>query len=395
MEFIKRAWAEVDIDKIKYNFDNIKKAAQGREIFAVIKADAYGHGAEVFVQTYEKLGVGGYCVSNVYEALAVRKTAKDTPILILGYTPVENIEILCDNNISQAIINETYAKELSQKLEELNKTLSCHIKIDTGMSRVGLNCQTPKNVVESINKIKEIADFKGINIEGIFTHFSSADGTKAQDKQFTEQQYELFKSVYNNCGIPFKYIHCCNSAGTVVLKENCGNTVRPGIILYGLTPAPDLEIPIDLSPVLSLKSTVGMIKNSEIGNQFSYGRTYKAENPLKVATIPIGYADGYPRYLSNKGKVLINGQFANIIGRVCMDQILVDVTDIKNVNVGDTVTLIGKDGQNEITADDIAKIGNTINYEIVCGISQRIPRIYIENGKSVKYMNYSLAEGIK
>lgn len=392
MQFIKRSWVEIDLNKLEYNFKSIKKAAANRKIFAVVKADAYGHGAEMLVKSFETFGVDGYCVSNINEALTVRKFAAEKPILILGYTPTSNLKLLTKNKISQAIISYEYAKELSEKAVELGVELLCHIKIDTGMGRLGLNCRTDFDKFECLNQIKKISGLKGISLEGIFTHYSSADSLNSDDKNFTEQQFSAFEYIVNNCNIDFKYIHCCNSAGIGLQQNNRGNVVRPGIILYGLLPSYNLKTSLNLRPVLSLKTVIAMVKNIEAGTELSYGRTYKAKEKMKIATVPIGYADGYPRFLSNKGKVLINGKFANIIGRVCMDQMMIDITDIDNVNVGDTVTLIGSDGNNIITADDIAKVGNTINYEILCGISQRITRVYLKDKKPIKYMNYVLSE---
>lgn len=392
MQFIKRAWVEIDLSKIESNYKNIKRLSADRKVFAVVKADAYGHGAEMFVKSLEALGADGYCVSNVNEALIVKNFAKNKPILILGYTPKDNLKLLIDNNISQTIISYEYAKEISEELKETNASLSCHIKIDTGMGRLGLDCTGEQSRKICLEEIEKISNLSGILLDGIFTHYSSADSLNDEDIKFTENQFEAFDFIVKNCNIDFKYVHCCNSAGVSVQESNRGNVVRPGIILYGLLPSNDIKVNIDLTPVLSLKTVVAMIKTVKKGAALSYGRTFIAERHKKVATIPIGYADGYPRFLSNKGKVLINGEFCNILGRVCMDQLLVDVSHIEKIKVGDTVTLIGKDGENSITADDIAKIGGTVNYEIVCGISQRIPRVYIRNGKTIKYMNYMLSE---
>ncbi len=392
MQFTKRAWVEIDIDKIIENYNSIKSSANGRKIFAVVKADAYGHGAEMYVKTYESLGADGYCVSNVTEALAVRRAAKDKPVLILGYTPINGIRTLVENKISQAIISYDYAVEVSNELKRLNKSLSCHIKVDTGMSRVGLNARNGGNIDKAAAEVKEISNMFGIKAEGIFTHYSVADSEEPKDIKFTESQYERFCEVVEKSSVDFTYIHCCNSAGIGLQKNDRGNTVRPGIILHGLMPAEGLPMNMKLSPTLNLKSVVGMIKTIKEGDSVSYGRMFTAKKDTKIATVPIGYADGYPRFLSNKGRVLIGGEYADILGKICMDQMAVDVSNIKNVSVGDTVTLIGKDGENEITASDIASLGNTINYEIVCGLSQRIPRIYIKDGKPIKCMTYILED---
>lgn len=389
--FLKRSWAEIDLDAVKSNYEYIKKKAGSRNIFAVVKADAYGHGAEMLVNIYEQLGCNGYAVSNVQEALNIRKIVKEKPILILGYTPKECCLTLCENNISQAVFSENYANELKSVLEKENKRLSVHIKVDTGMCRLGFNCRNENQIEDCAKAISTALKDECFIKDGIFTHYSVADSKNNIDVDFTRAQSERFSQIVKKLPFKFKYIHSCNSAGTFSLDSNVGNTVRPGIVLYGLLPDRALSNN-SLIPVLSLKSTIGMVKEIEKGCEISYGRTFKAENKITLATVPIGYADGYARKLSNCGRVIVNGKYANIVGRVCMDQLMIDVTDIENVTSGSIVTLIGTDGGLTITADEIAEKTDTISYEVLCGISQRIPRIYIKDGNVTDAKKYILSE---
>ncbi len=380
MDFLKRSWAEINIDNLRYNWNNIKLAANGRYLMPVIKADAYGHGANLLATFYEANGAECFAVSNINEAIKLRNTGITKNILILNYTPIDYIKLLSDLNLSQTVYCEEYANQLSKAAFENNLTIKVHLKLDTGMSRIGFNVQ--HNVNDKIEIIKNCLDLPNLNFEGVYTHYSSADSLDEQDTAFCDCQYKKFIDTVNKLnefGYKFKYIHSCNSAGITLRTNNEGNLVRPGIILYGLPPAKNLDVGFQLKPVMSLKSVVTMIKNINIGDYVSYGRTFKASKSTKIATIPLGYADGYPRQLSNKAKVIINGKFANIIGTICMDQLMIDVTDIEDIHIGTTVTVVGTDGDKCITFDDLANMCNTISYEIMCNISVRLPRVYIEN----------------
>ncbi len=384
MDFLKRTWALIDLDKVTENFEKIKQMANERYVMPIIKCDAYGHGANTLASLYEENGAKMFAVSNLQEAIKLRKHGIKKDLLILGFTPTDCVKQLHDYNITQAVFCLDYAKSLSAKAEENGLIIKTHLKIDTGMCRIGYNCRNNNDILNSLDEIIECLSLKNLDFEGIFTHYSSADSFCDEDVAFSDKQYEMFNktiSLLRDRGFDFKYVHCCNSAATATRDESEGNLVRPGIILYGLSPAYNFDVGYKLSPALSIKSTVAMIKTLNKDEAISYGRTYVTDKPITVATIPIGYGDGYPRKLSNIGKVIINGKFASVVGRVCMDQIVVDVTGIDGVDIGSVVTVIGQDGGLSITADDIANVCNTISYEIVCNISARVPRVYIKNNK--------------
>lgn len=374
-----RTWIETDLYKATANFLKIKEIAGGKRIFAVVKANAYGHGAVVISKLFEDLGTDGFAVSNIDEALEIRNAGIKSEILILGYTPFERAAELIKYNISQTVYSLEYAENLNSFAKKSGGNVKVHIKLDTGMGRLGFDCR--KGFSDGVKgEIISCLALKSLNIEGLFTHFATADGNDSEYTEYCDKQYEIFKTAHGelvNAGFDFKYVHTDNSAATVTRKDDICNTVRPGIVLYGYLPDPELKAAVRLDPVMSVKSVVSMVKDIDEGDSVSYGRTFTASGKMKVATVPVGYADGYPRYLSNKGYVLIGGKRADILGRVCMDQIVVDVSDIKDVTIGDTVTLIGSDGDQKITAEDIAKIGGTISYEVVCGFAPRVEKYYI------------------
>lgn len=382
-EFLKRTWAEIDLDAAKYNWDEIKKTAAGRFIMPVVKADAYGHGANVLSKLYEDGGAEGFAVSNINEAIKLRKFGITKNILVLGFTPTEYINQLYAFNITQAVYCLDYAKQLSKAAEDNCLIIKAHLKLDTGMSRIGFNVRHGLNE-DTFSELTECLSLGSLHFEGIFTHFSSADSFADSDKEYSDKQYENFNKTVKALkerGFSFKYIHSSNSAASALRDKSEGNLIRPGIILYGLPPAAGLDIGFKQKAVMSVKSSVSMVKTVEKGSSVSYGRTFTAEKPLTVATVPIGYADGYPRSLSGKGKVIINGHYAPIVGRICMDQMMVDISDIPDVHIGTSVTVIGSEGDKTITFDDIADICGTISYEIMCNVSIRMPRIYIKNNK--------------
>lgn len=387
MNFLKRAWAEIDLDKAELNFRYIKSLANDRFVMPVVKADAYGHGADALAKFYASLGADAFAVSNINEAMELRKAGITEDILILGYTPIDSVLTLLENNISQTVYSLEYAKALCDSLPS-NKTIKVHLKLDTGMGRLGFS-------LDDYDSIKQALSFKGLDFQGVFTHFATADSLLEQDKEFSEQQHCLFQSIVQKLksdNFDFKYVHCCNSAGTLLHSATQGNLIRPGIILYGISPDFSIDTAANLSPVMSIKTVVSMVKTLKKGESVSYGRTFTAKKDMKIATLPIGYADGYPRNMSNSGKVLINGQFANIIGRVCMDQMMIDVTDIENISLGTEVTVIGESNNKNITFSEIASSVDTIPYELICNISVRMPRVYKKNGEitAVKYLGGAL-----
>ncbi len=375
MDFLKRSWAEIDINALKHNFNLFKKHAKDSKIMAVVKADAYGHSAKEIAPVLEQNGADYFAVSNLEEAIDLRNYGIAKPILILGYTPITSAKSLNDYDISQCVYSLEYAKKLSEFAINENIKIKIHIKLDTGMSRIGFDCRSDS--LCGINEAIESAKLNNFILEGVFTHFAAADRNDNTEDGFTNEQFERFQKailVLEQNGINPPLKSCCNSAGFLKDCDKHLSYSRIGISLYGLTPDTNFDVGLPLIPVMTLKSVVSYIKEIQEGDTVSYGRTFKAEKPMKIATVSIGYADGYPRALSNKAYVLINGQKAAIVGRVCMDQICVDVTDI-NAQMGDEVILFGKDLSVDILADMIG----TINYEIVCGISKRVPRI-ITNG---------------
>ncbi|MBE6799128.1 MAG: alanine racemase [Ruminococcaceae bacterium] len=381
MDFLKRAWAEIDLDNALYNLNNIKTMANGRHIMAVVKADAYGHGANVLARLYEDNDVSCFAVSNINEAIKLRKFGIKGDILVLGFTPTSYINQLYAFNITQAVYCLEYAEQLSSAAYDNSFVIKVHLKIDTGMGRIGFDLSDNADFQKNIKKTLSLP---GLTCEGIFTHFSSADSEDADDIAFSNSQYSLFAKTVEDLesdGVTFKYIHCCNSAASALRSFDEGNLIRPGIILYGLSPADGLKIGYEQKHVMSVKSAVSMVKRVKKGQPISYGRTYKTNSERIIATVPLGYADGYPRALSNCGKVIVNGQFAPIVGRICMDQMMIDVTDIKNVKIGTVVTVIGEADGLSITFDELAKICNTISYELMCNISIRMPRVYLKDGK--------------
>ncbi len=372
MEFLKRTWAEINISALLHNFNLIKKQAEGSYFMPVVKADAYGHSAEDIACALDSACADSFAVSNLEEALNLRKYGINKPILILGYTPPESAYVLANENITQAVFSLEYAVELSKNAR--NKTINIHIKLDTGMGRIGFNARNKH--LSGLDDIFKLYTLDNLKITGIFTHLCVADSLESDDSAFTDEQYNRFICVINKIkqkGLDIGLVHCSNSAGIIRSGEFLMDICRPGIILYGLKPSKSVALK-GIRPVMTLKSVVSMVKPLYKGETVSYGRTFKAEKDMMVATVTAGYADGYPRLLSNKGEVIINGKRAHIIGNICMDQFMIDVTDIKDVKSGDEVILFGE----EITADEIAEKCSTIGYEIICGITQRVPRIIIK-----------------
>ena len=374
MDFLHRTWAEIDINALVHNFKIIKQRADDAQIMAVVKANAYGHSVCDVAPRLQKEGAEYFAVSNIDEALQLRESGITKPILILGYTPVELAEQLAKNNISQCVYSEEYAQKLSEFAVKQNVTVNIHIKLDTGMSRLGFDCRN--NTLCGLEEAICAAKLKGFNLEGIFTHFAVSDRDARTEDGFTDEQYKRFTACvakFEAEGLKPEFCHCCNSAALLIDGEKHLDICRPGIILYGLSPSGDLELSKDLIPVMTLKSVVSMVKEINVGDTVSYGRTFTATKKMKIATVAAGYADGYPRALSSKAYLLINGKKANIVGRVCMDQMAVDVTDIDDVQMGDDAVLFGKD----LPVEYLAELCNTINYEIVCGISPRVPRVIV------------------
>ena len=390
MEYLRRTWAEVDIDAVKHNFKEIRKAAdKNAKIMCVIKADAYGHGAVFLAKLYEKLGADRFAVSNIEEAMQLRENGIVLPILILGFTPAFMAKMLADNNISQAVFSCDYAKELSDFAVKDNVTVKIHIKLDTGMSRIGFMYQNIQRDKDSLKEIEEVCKMPNLMHEGIFTHFALSDEGD-EGRKPTLHQFECFSDAVDKLkenGIHFEVVHCSNSGAIIDYKQAHYDCVRAGIILYGLSPSSKLDGRLDLQPAMQIKSVIAQIKNVAPNTPVSYGGTFVTDKITKIATVPIGYADGYTRSLSNRAYMTVNGQKARVIGRICMDQLMIDISGIENVKVGDEVVVIGDGKNNTFSFDEMAQLTGTINYELVCLVGKRVPRVYLHHGKNVGIMD--------
>lgn len=384
MNMVKRTWAEISLNAIEHNYNVIRnKVADDTKVCCVIKADGYGHGAVELSQIYEKLGADFFAVSNIDEGIEIRKGGSKLPILILGYTPVSEAKNLANYDISQAVFSLEYAKELSKKCVEDDCICKMHIKVDSGMSRIGFMCQEFPRDEYSIEEICEACCLPNLEVEGLFTHFCVSD-EDAEGREFTNKQYENFIHVRDSLkkrGVEISVVHCSNSGAIEDYPETCCDMVRAGIILYGLAPSPKLADRLDLVPAMTLKTVVAFVKEVQKGATISYGRTFTADKKMKIATVPIGYADGFIRQNAKDGYMMINGKKAKIVGRICMDQTMLDVTDIEDVKTGDEVVVFGTGENGEPTADSLAENTGTINYETVCLVGKRVPRIYIKDGK--------------
>ena len=375
--YLKRAWAEVSLPQLRKNVEIIRSLNSDKtEIMAVVKADAYGHGDEHIVRCLANdCGIRYFAVSNLDEAIAVRKFAPQGEILILGYTPPEYAHEISMYNIIQGVVSTEYAEALVQNTPQ---PIRCHIKIDTGMGRIGLKHDTPQQCAAEIAEMMKIDK---LSVEGIYTHFAVADSDDPDNIAYTDKQEKFITDTYDVLaaqGIKLPHLHFMNSAATCYRNSERSTLSRAGIILYGLHPDVSLDIPEGLEPLMELKAVISHVKTVNKGDCISYGRTFRADREMRIATVTIGYADGYSRLLSSKGEILVHGKRCKITGRVCMDQLMIDVSDVPEAKAGDIVTLIGKEGDDRITADDLAQIYGTIGYEVVCGISKRVPRIYIE-----------------
>ncbi len=385
--FFRHTVIEIDLDAITDNLKFFKnKLASSTELMAVVKADAYGHGAIPVATHLQSLGVKYFAVAFLDEAIQLRKAGIQDRILILGYTPSDGIELACKYDIALTVYTLDTIKRVEEVGERLGKEICIHLKVDTGMGRIGL---APKDIDEYIDCIKEK---KWIKLEGIYTHFATAD---EKDKSLTFKQYKSFSEVVSRVEKTFNLsiIHASNSAAAIDLAELSQTMVRIGIGLYGLAPSEEVDLlENDLKPVMTIKTEVIYVKTISPGQTVSYGATFKATRETKVATLPIGYADGFSRSLSNRGYVIVHGVKVPIIGRICMDQTMIDVTEIDDVQIGDEVIIVGSQNGQYITMDYNAKLLNTINYELVTLLGKRIPRIYKQNGNIVEIVNNLTSE---
>ena len=379
MKKFERVKAVVSLDAIAHNFAEMKKnIAKGTKIVAVIKADGYGHGAEAIARLIEDYDyIWGFAVATPEEALQLRTFGVKKPILILGIVFEEYFTEMIAKEIRLTVCTYEMAQKLSEEAQRQGRDVHIHIGLDTGMSRIGFADRQ-----ESVEEIKKISQLPNLKIEGMFTHFARADETDRSPAIDQLNRYLNFAKLLEDAGIQIPMKHCSNSAGIIRVPEASLNAVSAGITIYGIYPSNEVERDIvKLIPAMELKSHISYIKTVEPGAAFSYGGTFTAKKEMKVATIPVGYADGYPRSLSNKGWVLIHGKKAPILGRVCMDQFMVDITKIPDAKAGDEVTLIGKDGKEFISIEKFGDLSGRFSYEFACDISKRVPRVYIKDGK--------------
>lgn len=386
MKSYTRIRARIDLDAIEYNIEKMKEnLPEDTKLIVVAKADCYGHGA---LQTTSLLSlkeyVWGFAVATLDEAIVLRRGGITKPILVLGCIFPEQWVDALENNIRITVYTEELTKVLSDLAVKIGRKAYVHVKLDTGMGRIGF---TPGK--EGADKIEEISKLPNIVMEGLYTHFSKAD---EGDKSYTMKQMEVYtwmKEELAGRGITFSYYHCCNSAGIIDLKGAGQNLSRAGISTYGMYPSEEVHKEnVDLKPALELISHVAFVKWVDEGEMISYGGTYVTKRRTKIATIPVGYGDGYPRSLSNKGYMLIHGKKAPIIGRVCMDQCMVDVTEIEDVKFGDEVVLVGRDGDEYLSVETLSRLSDRFNYEFVCLMGKRIPREYIRRGEVQEQMDY-------
>lgn len=378
-----RTQAAINLDSLEYNINRVrKKLPSDVKLLAVIKADAYGHGAVQLAKFLESR-CDFFGVACIEEAVELKKADIRTPVLILGHTSTENYDEVVKYDIRIPVFSLDDAQKLSQEAGRQNKTISYHFCVDTGMNRIGFK---PTN--ESADICKKIYNLEHITCEGIFSHFATADEKDLRKSVEQCRRFESFIQMLEDRGITIPIKHINNSAGIMNFNKHF-DMCRMGIITYGLYPSEDVDKKqLDIQPVMSWTTHISYIKTLGAGEEISYGGTYKTTKTQKIATIPVGYADGYPRCLSNIGKVIINGKFAPIVGRVCMDQFMVDVTDIKDIDVETEVILVGTQGDCTITMEEFANAAHSFNYEQICRIARRVPRVYYSNGKIVDVSNY-------
>lgn len=394
MTYFHRTWAQIDLDAVVHNLGALRKRLNPQtRTMAVVKADAYGHGDGATARTLIEAGTDWLAVSNISEGLSLRAKKLDAPILILGYTPPEAVLLLEKEHLTQAIFSMEYAVSLSEAVQQNGATVDCHIKIDSGMSRIGFYAQHGHEA-QAAQEIAHACALPGLAASGVFTHFAVADEPNAESDAFTRAQFDCFcKTVElareRGAALPLR--HCCNSAASWRFPEMQLEMVRLGIVLYGLLPSREMQ-PLcgaNLRPAMSIYSVVSQCKTLEQGDQISYGRQYSVpEGGRRIATVPVGYADGFRRSFANRARAIVGGRYAPVVGRVCMDQIMIDVTGIPDVKQGDRVTLIGAEGDAALSLDEWAVLNGSINYEEACLIGRRVPRVYFSGGKELAVTDY-------
>ncbi|MCI9423183.1 alanine racemase [Lachnospiraceae bacterium WCA-9-b2] len=386
MKNYSRVCARIDLDAIEYNMEMMRKNLdEGVKILSVIKSDGYGHGAlQVARFLAKKEYIWGYAVAALDEGMILRKGGIEKPILVMGCIFPEQWEEMLLHEIHMTIYDVKTARRVSEFAVKMGKKAYIHVKIDTGMSRLGFLAQE-----DSIGRIEEISRMPNLVIEGMYTHFARADETDKTDAKSQLAKFMWMKGRLAKLGVTASYYHCSNSAGIIDLREASLSMVRAGIATYGLYPSDEVKKDlVPLRPAMEIISHVVHVKWVEAQTPVSYGGTFVTSRPTRIATIPVGYGDGYPRSLSNKGYVLIHGKKAPILGRVCMDQFMVDVTDIDDVEFGDLVTLVGRNGDAWVTVEMLSSLAKKLRYEFICNFGKRVPREFLRHGKVVEQMDY-------
>ena len=378
---LKRTWAEIDLDALEHNYRTLRKhVGENVKFLGVVKADAYGHGAIPYSHLLEELGADYLAVSSLDEAMELRANDIHLPILILGYTPADQVGNLIDLQVTQAVTSPEAARAYSAEAVRHGGLLKVHMKLDTGMSRVGFLCQGD-HFDQAEADVTEACRLPGFDVEGVFTHFAVSDEPdKPESVEYTRNQLDLFRRTFEaveaNWGRKFAIHHCANTGATALWPDAWMDMIRPGLLQYGCG---EFAEQLGLKPVMTLKTNISIIKNYDAGTTVSYGRTFKAERPTRMGVVPYGYADGFFRSLSNRCRMMTDYGPAPQCGRICMDMCMIDLTDLPEVKEGDEVEIFG----NRISVNEVAALANTISYEITCAVSKRVPRVYIRHGKVV------------
>lgn len=389
LEKTRPVWAEINLDNLAHNIKEVRKHTKKNSmVTAVVKANGYGHGSVDIANTFLKNGADRLAVAMLTEAIELRKSGIKSPILILGYTPTTQFDMVIKYDLIQTIYNYEDAKILSQVAVEMGKDAIIHIKLDTGMSRIGF---LPGE--KTTEEILKISNLKNIYIEGMYTHFAKAD---EKDKTHVKVQFEKYMMVVKDLedkGLDIKIKHVSNSASIIDLPDYNLDMVRAGIMIYGFYPSNEVDKEnINLKPAMNLKARVSHIKMVSKGTGISYGQIFKTEKKSKIATLPLGYADGFTRLLTEKAEVYVKGKRVNVVGKICMDQCMIDVTEIEDIDIGDEVVIFGYGEEGYPHADELAEKIGTINYEIVCMVGRRVPRVYVSKGKIIKVRDYLLED---
>ena len=390
MKVLKRTWADISLDNLEHNYRTLREhVGKGPRFLGVVKADAYGHGAVQVSRTLEELGAEYLAVSNLEEAVQLRRGGVNLPVLILGYTPPEFAPDEAELSITQEVHGLQYAKDLNKALEGTGKKLTVHLKIDTGMTRLGFFADQPEATLAAL---VEVSQLPNLYIEGVFMHFCVADSRAEEDVSFTKLQYKRFMdmlSAMEGAGIRPEIRHCCNSGAAILYPEFALDMVRPGIITYGNAPSEELEGAISLRPMMSLHSMIAQVRTVPAGTDISYGRLYRTTHDTRVAVLPIGYADGLSRLLTGKASFYLQGKLVPVIGRICMDMCMLDVSEVPDAKPGDIVTIFGYDDDGTLVpCERLAAAQGTINYELLCQISKRIPRICHRGAETSQILQY-------